>query len=402
MNKDANASPPDRIDPTRLDLHRIVETAGGGSCFVYDVDAIQARVARLRHALPAGLALRYAVKANPFPPLLHHVAGLVDGLDVASGREMQIGLNATRDATALAFAGPGKTDAELDAAIAGGVLLEAESPGEVSRIQQRARDQGRRARLALRLNPGVSASGAGLRMAGATQFGMAPDDAVAVLDALEPHAIAYEGVHAFLGSQVLDAGVITQGFETVVALVRDVTARSGRPPAYVNLGGGFGIPYARTDRPLDLDAVGRGLADTLAGARSALPPTRFGIELGRYLVGEAGIYVTRVVDRKTNGGETFVVTEGGLHHVLAATGNFGQRIRRNWPVSLVPRGAPGPIERQTVVGCNCTPLDTLASGVELPRAEPGDLVVVAQTGAYGATASPAGFLSHPEASEVLV
>ncbi len=170
----------------------------------------------------------------------------------------------------------------------------------------------------------------------------------------------------------------------------------------LNIGGGFGIPYFPSDVPLDLAPISHNLAALLERAKRALPNAEIVIELGRYLVGEAGIYVCRVIDRKVSRGQVFLVTDGGLHHHLAASGNFGQVLRKNYPVLIGNRVRGSAREIASVVGPLCTPLDLLADRMDLAKAEEGDLVVVLQSGAYGFTASPLGFLSHPAPREILV
>ena len=170
----------------------------------------------------------------------------------------------------------------------------------------------------------------------------------------------------------------------------------------VNLGGGFGIPYFHGEQVLDVEQVGEALKDALNGRHPLLRETTFAIELGRWLVGECGVYLTRIVDRKVSHGKTFLVTDGGMHHQLAASGNFGQVIRRNYPVAIANRFGEPPAEEVTVVGCLCTPLDRLADDVMLPRAEVGDLVAVFLAGAYGLSASPQAFLGQQPALEIAV
>ncbi len=213
---------------------------------------------------------------------------------------------------------------------------------------------------------------------------------------------AFEGLHIYLGSQNLRVEAICEAqgksFELACRLAGDAPA----PMKILNLGGGFGIPYFPGERPLDLAAIGAHLGGIAESAKSRLPGTQLVIELGRFLVGESGMYVTRVIDRKVSRGETFLVVDGGLHHHLAASGNFGQVIRKNYPVTIGTRARSQRLEVASIVGPLCTPLDLLADRMELPQAQPGDLVVVFQSGAYGLTASPQRFLSHPEALEVLV
>jgi diaminopimelate decarboxylase len=212
----------------------------------------------------------------------------------------------------------------------------------------------------------------------------------------------FMGFHIFSGSQNLKAEALYEAQEKTIDLAIALAGAAPRRLRKLNIGGGFGIPYFPGDRPLDAKAVGEGLKALLPRARAALPEAEIIIELGRYLVGEAGIYVARVVDRKISRGEVFLITDGGLHHHLSASGNFGQVIRKNYPVAIGNRMEEAPQEESSVVGCLCTPLDRLGDKMALPKGEIGDLIVVFQSGAYGLTASPTAFLSHPVPMEVLV
>jgi diaminopimelate decarboxylase len=212
----------------------------------------------------------------------------------------------------------------------------------------------------------------------------------------------WRGLHIFTGSQALDASAIIETQANVLDLAARLTAEIGAPPPHLNMGGGFGIPYFHGDRPLDVAAVGAALGERLARLPGELADTELALELGRYLVGEAGVYLARIVDRKASHGQVFLVTDGGLHHQLAASGNFGTVVRRNYPVAIATRFGAEPVEEASVVGCLCTPLDRLADQALLPRAEVGDLVAVFCAGAYGASASPSAFLGHGSARELLV
>ncbi|MDT0267352.1 pyridoxal-dependent decarboxylase, exosortase A system-associated [Streptomyces sp. DSM 44915] len=387
---------------------RLAERVGSTPFFAYDRALITRRVAAVRAALPADVHLSYAVKANPMPAVLHHLAGLVDGFDVASGGELRHALDTPVSADRISFAGPGKSTAELRQAVAAGVTVELESATELARVRELADDLGRPARLALRVNPDFALKGAGMRMGGGPQqFGVDAERVPELVAEITAAGLDLLGFHVFAGSQNLRADSIREAQTATVELLLRLADTLPGPLRYLNLGGGFGIPYATRDTPLDLPGVGTHLADLLATRiRPRHPAARVALELGRYLVGEAGVYLTRVVDRKESRGTTFLVVDGGLHHQLAASGNFGQVIRRNYPVAVAHRAAgptaDAPSETVTVVGCLCTPLDLLGDRVELPRAEIGDLIAVFQAGAYGRTASPSAFLGHPEPVEVLV
>jgi diaminopimelate decarboxylase len=377
----------------------LIAEAGDTPLFVYDLAVARARVARLRASMPAGLSIHYAMKANPYLALLTEMVGLVDGIDVASAGEMAAALAA--GATHISFAGPGKRDDELRAAIAAGITLNLESEGEAERALAIAGQLGRQARLAVRVNPDFELKGSGMRMGGgAKPFGVDADRAAALVRRIVAAGGDYRGLHIFAGSQSLDAAAIIEAQASAVDLARRVSAESGAVPPLVNLGGGFGIPYFAGDQPLAIGDIGKALAHTLENA--GLPGTRFAIELGRWLVGEAGVYLTRIVDRKQSHGETFLIVDGGLHHQLAASGNFGTVVRRNYPLAVAHRFASPAEEEVSVVGCLCTPLDRLGDKVMLPHAEVGDVIAIFLAGAYGASASPQAFLGHPAAREMLV
>ena len=379
-----------------------VAEAGDTPLFLYDRALLTARVQAFRAAMPGALHLHFAVKANPLPALLAHMAGLVDGFDVASAGEMAKALAAGMPAAHISFAGPGKRDRELEAAVRAGVALNVESAGELDRLAAIAARLGLPARVALRVNPPFALKGSGMKMGGAASpFGVDAAAAVPLLRRMGEAPFRFEGLHLFAGSQNLSVDAILQSQRQSVALAADLLSEAGLQAPLVNLGGGFGVPYFPGDVALDLAALGEGLGAILDARPAVLANSRFALELGRWLVAEAGVYLCRVVDRKQSGGETFLVTDGGLHHQLAATGNFGTVIRRNYPVVNASRSA-GPEEVLSVVGCLCTPLDRLADKVSLPAGEVGDLIALFMAGAYGRSASPEAFLGHPPPLELLV
>ncbi|WP_072380213.1 pyridoxal-dependent decarboxylase, exosortase A system-associated [Novosphingobium sp. NDB2Meth1] len=375
----------------------------GTPLFVYDGALIEARVAALRSALPQRLGLHYAMKANPFAPLLRHIAGLVDGFDIASGGELLMAEAAGVQAERISFAGPGKRDADLEAAISRGVTLNLESAREAERALVIAERVGRAPKLAIRVNPDFDLKGSGMKMGGgAKPFGVDTDGVPALARTIIASGAEWRGFHIYAGSQTLDAAAIVEMQAATLTLAARLAEESGAVLPVCNLGGGFGIPYFPGDLPLDLAAVGAALAKRFAALPEVLQETAFCIELGRYLVGEAGVYLTRIIDRKESHGEVFLVTDGGLHHQLAASGNFGTVVRRNYPSAIATRFGASVEEEASVVGCLCTPLDRLADKGGFPRAEEGDLVAVFCAGAYGASASPVHFLGHGPAAERLV
>lgn len=385
-------------------LTRLAQRVGSTPFFAYDRSAITARVSELRAALPPDLELSYAVKANPMPALVQHISGIVDSLDVASGAEMRLALDTPLPPESISFAGPAKSVGELGQAVAAGVVVEVESRLEVERITAVGNEQGVRPVVAVRINPDFEVKGSGMRMGGGPQqFGVDVEEAPRLVREMEARGLDLRGFHVFAGSQNLHADILVEAQRRTVDLVIRMAHEMTGELAYANLGGGFGIPYYANDRELNLTAVGDNLEHLMrTRLRTEFPAARVLVELGRYVVGEAGYYVTRVVDRKESRGTTFLLVDGGMHHQLAASGNFGQVIRRNYPIAVGNRMGTAPTEKVQVVGCLCTPLDLLGDGVRLPRSAVGDLVVLFQAGAYGFTASPTAFLSHPAPLEVLV
>jgi diaminopimelate decarboxylase len=386
-----------------LPLSRLADRVGQTPFYACDRASLKARVLEIRRVLPPAVKLHYAMKANPMPALVCFMAGLVDGIDVASAGELKVALDAGADPGEISFAGPGKREHELRQAVASGVLVNVESMRELRLLEIIASDLGLPARVALRVNPDFELKGSGMKMGGGPkQFGVDVEHVPEVLAAIGQAGIAFEGFHLFAGSQNLRADSICDAQLKSFELALRLAGAAPGPVRFLNLGGGFGIPYFPGEQRLDLQPIGENLQRLATRAQRELPEASLVIELGRYLVGEAGIYVTRIVDRKVSRGHVFLVTDGGLNHHLSASGNFGQVIRKNYPVTIGNKVGSAEREVASVVGPLCTPLDLLADRMELPVAQVGDLVVVYQSGAYGASASPQAFLGHPPCIEVLV
>lgn len=383
-------------------LSQVVDEIGTTPCYVYDRTRLASRAAELRAAFPPGVLLHYAIKANPMPALVGFMAGQVDGFDVASAGELRVALDAGMAREHVSFAGPGKQEAELRQAQAAGILVNLESFREVDLLARASERDGRPARVAVRVNLPFELKASGMKMSGgAKQFGVDAERVPELLGRIRDAGLAFEGFHCFAGSQNLRAEAIVEAQQRSYALVRGWLDLLPAPLRFLNLGGGFGIPYSERDPVLDTAPVFASLHDLATRAPADFgTQARLVVELGRYLVGEAGLYVCRVIDRKVSRDKTFLVTDGGMHQHLAASGNFGQVMRRNYPIAV--NGMRGEREMASVVGPLCTPLDLLGDNVELGHAEPGDLVVVFQSGAYGRSASPRQFLGHPDVIEALI
>lgn len=382
-------------------LSRVVAEVGRTPCYLYDRARIAATVRGLREMLPPAVRLHYAMKANPMPALVGQMVGLADGIDVASAGELRVALDAGADPEHVSFAGPGKSDAELVQAQAAGVLVNVESFREIDILARASAAIGTPARVALRVNLPFELKASGMKMTGgARQFGIDAEVVPQALHAIGAAGLQFEGFHLFAGSQNLRPAAIVEAQARSYALAMEWADMLPAPLRSLNLGGGFGIPYASNESALDLGPVIDNLAALAERIGDDAPGAHLVIELGRYLVGGSGLYVARVVDRKVSRGQVFLVVDGGMHHHLAASGNFGQVMRRNYPVAVNARA--GAVETASVVGPLCTPLDLLGDRMELGVAQPGDLVVVFQSGAYGRSASPRDFLGHPDAAEALV
>lgn len=384
-------------------VSELVAEAGRTPLFVYSRDLLDRRVAELRAALPERVGINYAVKANPHLGVIGHMADQVDGFDIASSGELGLCVAVGIDPKRISFAGPGKRDDELEAAIAVGVTLNCESEGEAARALAIGERLGKRPRIAIRVNPSFELKGSGMKMGGgAKPFGVDAERVPALARNVIGAGAEWRGLHIFTGSQTLSADAIIETQGNVLDLAANLAEDIGHGLPKLNMGGGLGIPYFPGDTPVDLPRVGAALAARAANLPPVLAEAELCLELGRYLVGEAGVYLTRIIDRKVSHGVTYLVTDGGLHHQLAASGNFGTVVRRNYPSAIATHYGALATEEVNIVGCLCTPLDRLADAAAMPRADVGDLVAVFCAGAYGATASPSAFLGHGPAAEVLV
>jgi diaminopimelate decarboxylase len=393
----------DSLQVGGVPLTELARRVGRTPFYAYDRGLIRQRVELLRRHLPARVHLHYAIKANPMPEVVRLFASLVDGVDVASGGELNAALAAGVRPDAISFAGPGKSDKELAEAVRARIVINLESEREMERVAKLGGEAGERPRVAVRVNPDFELKSSGMMMGGGPkQFGVDAERVPAMLARMKQLEVEFQGFHIFSGSQNLRADAIGEAQEKAIELAVKLAGSAPAPVRTLNIGGGFGIPYFPGDQPLDIAAVGANLARLTLGLGERLAQATVIVELGRYLVGEAGIYVCRVVDRKISRGQVFLVTDGGLHHHLAASGNFGQVVRKNYPVLVGNRVVGDERETVFVTGPLCTPLDLLAERMEMARADVGDLIVVLQSGAYGLSASPTAFLSHPVPAEVLV
>lgn len=386
-----------------IGLNRLALRAGQTPFYAYERSHIATRIATLRRHLPAEVRLHYAIKANPMPMLVQFISALTDGCDVASAGELKLALDAGVAPENIGFAGPGKREHELQCAIAAGVMLHVESAAEMARAANIGELLGIRPRIMLRINPPFELKFAGMKMGGGPRpFGIDAEQIPVLLRRIAALDLDFYGFHIFCGAQNLSADAICEVQQRSVQLALELCQHGKLPLRLLNLGGGLGVPYFPGEKALDLERLAEGLSVALASLRREQAATRVVLELGRYLVAEAGVYICRVLERKRSHGQVFLIVDGGLHQHLAAAGQFGQIIRKNFPVLIGNRMLDEASETITIAGPLCTPLDVLAERMLLPHAEVGDLVVVLQSGAYGLSASPTAFLGHPPPLELLL
>jgi len=386
-----------------ISLENLSHRVGQTPFYAYDRSLLTQRMQHLRHYMPDALNIHYAIKANPMPALVQHMSTLVDGFDVASAKELKMTLDTGMSANNISLAGPGKQISEIKQAIAAGITLNIESKNELKVAAEQSNILGITANIAIRINPRFELKSAGMKMTGGSKpFGIDEEQLPDILKTLKAMNLNFKGFHIFSGSQNLKAEAIIEAQQQSFILADRLSDYYPDDISHLNIGGGFGIPYFLKDKPLDIKIIADDLAKNMADFKKNHPTTKIIIELGRYLVGEAGIYVCKIIDKKISRGKIFLIVDGGLHHHLAASGNFGQIIRKNYPIIIGNNIQNERKEIVNITGPLCTPLDILADNIELPCSNIGDFIVVFQSGAYGYSASPHKFLSQPDCIEVMV
>jgi diaminopimelate decarboxylase len=384
-------------------VDELVAEAGGTPVFVYDNNIVGAQIARFKGAMADGIALHYSVTANPYEPLLEFLGRYVDGFRVVSLGELKRLQEARLAGIPMNFAGPGKLDVELEAAVKAEATVSVESEGEAARAIRAAEKVGVQPKISVRVTPPFAIEEGQVTLGSrASPFGVDAERVPALVLGLIEAGVDWRGLHMFAGAQCLDAEALAEVHRVTVAHAGEIADAIGAPIPELNLGSGFDVACRPGDAPLDIDRVAVALTQTLCNAPPLLATTRYSIELGRWLVGEAGVYLTRVLDRSESCGQTFLTTDGGGHHLIGATGSLGERGISNFPIAVANRFGRPPEEEVTVTGCLCTPFDVLGDDVALPRAEEGDLIAVFCAGAYGFSASPQAWESRPLAREMLV
>lgn len=376
----------------------------GTPLYLYSTDVMDEKLRQIRETFP-GAEIHYSVKANPNPSIAAYFVGKGCGLEVASYGELKLALACGCASEEIVFAGPGKTYDELSKSIDSGVFqIHVESRHEVENIRSIIAKTGCQVRVAVRINPSPDFMGGDMVMGGKpTAFGVQEDEVADLIGYIKScNDIQFNGFHYYTGTQIFDAAALIEMYRHFIELSLALGKETGSEIRVIDFGGGFGVPYFDYDSPLDLETLRRGYTELISRYDGALGNCRMLFEPGRFLVGEAGMYVAKVIDRKRNYGKTFFVLDGGFHHHIVAAGLFGQIVKRNFPIAVDGKLGRDPVDKYMIAGPLCTPLDTMAHNIKLPEPEIGDLVIIFQSGAYGYTASPLHFLSHPAPPEVMV
>jgi len=379
----------------------------GTPIYVYDGNVMDKKFVLLQAALPSNFAISYSVKANPNVTILKHFLAKGCSLEIASGGEYELAIRAGCLPEKILYAGPGKTEEELKMVLTHGIgEIHIESLFEAGRVSGICRNLDVPAKVALRINMSGDAQGGAMRMGGKpSPFGIDEESLDKVLDnLLSIGFIEFRGVHLYMGTQILDFSILVSQYQRALEIAKLVAKRVGGPLHTIDFGGGFGIPYFSNDQELDMENLRKHLVILMDEVKddALFEGTQFVVEPGRFLVGEAGIYVIRVIDIKVSRGKKFIIVNGGMNHHLAASGNLGQVIKKNFPIAILNKLNEKPTEKVDIVGPLCTPLDNLAREVDLPQASIGDLGGIFQSGAYARTSSPLGFLSHQTPPEIFI
>ena len=388
-------------------LKKVIESCGT-PCFVYFFDQVIQRISEINDAFENRFKISYAIKANPNPAILSRLANSIPFLDVSSSGELDIALKAGWGGNRISFTGPGKRDSELTFAIQnqiGEIVLE--SVAEAERLNTLAINHGRRQPVLIRIAPAKIPPGFGGHMAGRPcAFGIDEEDlhdAIKKIISLE--GLELIGFHIFSGTQCLDPKAIVENWSIFIDVFMKAVELSGIKPQKLIFGSGMGIPYHENNRPLILDEIAakaNSLLDQLI-SESAFSQTVLVLEMGRFLIGEAGIYLTQVVNKKVSRGAKICICDGGMNHNLAACGLMGMVMPQNYRFLKIDFGRQKEDYQDfQIVGPLCTALDTFGRNVKLPGLNVGDVIGILSTGAYALTASPLYFISHKTPQEIIV
>lgn len=388
-----------------LDLNEVFDQGHTSPIYIYSRNTINIKLQILRNLFCSSFKIFYSIKSNPFKDIVSFLSQRVDGFDVSSLKELQLALDTKIPTNSICYTGPGKSYNELETAVKSNVIISVESILEIEKIIKIGKHIDKPATIIIRVNPRYKQKKAGMKMAsGSSPFGIDEELVPETIKWVENSYVNLKGFHIYTGSQILDATAINDAQIKIFELIQYLSTNCKSPIEIINVGGGFGIPYFSYHRPLDIISVANKLNQLLPSPDNKIFSQNLTpiLELGRYIVGESGVYICQVIDKKVSRGKTYLITDGGMHHHLAASGNLGQKTRKNFPTYIANKIKSNQTEVVSIVGKLCTPLDILAEDVELSTSEVGDYVAIMNSGAYGLSASPTKFLGHPDAQEILI
>ncbi|MDY6992390.1 MAG: type III PLP-dependent enzyme [Pseudomonadota bacterium] len=390
-------------------LIHIVNTYGT-PVFVYQLDAVQTRIADAREIFGNRFSLSYAVKSNPNPTILQRLKNQVEILDISSGGELVKAIAVGWSPERLSFTGPGKHDAELQAAIEhriGWVIIE--SVHEANRLNRFAEQAGIIQPILIRINPMKLPRGFGVNMAGKpSQFGIDEEEINQAIESIiQLRHLRLCGFHIYSGTQCLRSEAIVENYQIFIDIFSRVCETHQLKPEKLIFGSGLGIPYHENDQPIELKTIAEHINPALDVLRTQprFAQTDFVLEVGRYFIGEAGLYLTRVINKKSSRGATICICDGGMNHHLGACGHLGSVIHRNYQMFKVINQETeqlATLQPYELFGPLCTSIDRLGHSVQFPGLNIGDTIAIRCSGAYGPTASPVYFISHEPPKEILV
>jgi diaminopimelate decarboxylase len=382
------------------DLHRITQKYGT-PLYVYDGDKILSQFQKLKSIIPEGFEIFYSMKANPLLGICQLFKDLNSSIEVASSGELYTALAAGFSPDKIIFTSPGKSYDELEYAVNEKIYsINVESIAEAQIINQIAAKKNQQVNISIRINPDFDVPGSSIKMAGVpTQFGIDEINLSEVFDSLLllPN-LNIIGIHIYTGTQALSAQNILLSMEQIISLALELSENYKFPLKFLDIGGGFGIPYFRGESDLSLECLKEGFCQIWDKFKERLAQTQVAVESGRFLMAESGLYLVKVLYKKECKGSKFIVCDGGSNQ-HASSAFLGRHIRSNFPMHVLHKSALE--EEVNVVGPLCTPTDILGQKVMLPAIVQGDVIAIEKSGAYGFTQSPGAFLSHPAPAEVI-
>ena len=388
-----------------LELSDIFNMGYTTPLYIYSKDIIKNKISILRNQFSPNFKIYYSIKSNPFKDVISYLLKHIDGFEVSSINELNLALDTGISGSNICYTGPAKNIDELELAIQSKAVISVESKIEIEKAIRIGSNLNVSPNIIIRVNPNFKQHRAGMKMAsGSSPFGIDAELIPKFIEWIENAKLNLKGFHIYTGSQILDADAINDAQCKTFQLFSELSGKCKNPVEIINVGGGFGIPYFSKHCPLDIHSVANNLNSLLLElgtktfSRNLIPI----LELGRYIVGESGVYICKIIDKKISRGKTYLITDGGMHQHLAASGNLGQKVRKNFPIFIANKISSGKNEKVSITGKLCTPLDILADDVEISESEIGDYVVIMNSGAYGLSASPINFLGHPAAQEILL